>query len=448
MIFQSLSEKLQNTLKRLRGKGKLTEKDVNEALREVKMALLEADVNFKVVKEFIETLKERCVGQEVMKSLTPGQQVVKIVHEELTRLMGEGKSDLQIAQPPPSLLMFVGLQGSGKTTTAGKLAKRLKAEGKYPLLVACDIYRPAAIKQLQVLGEQIGVPVFTMGTSTKPEDIAKAARDHALSHGYDFVIFDTAGRLHIDDEMMNELVRIKERVRPNEILLVVDAMTGQDAVNLAKEFDKSIGITGVILTKFDSDTRGGAALSVRAVTGKPIKFIGIGEKLDALEPFHPERVAQRILGMGDILTLIEKAEAAIDSEKAEAMARKVLTGGDFTLVDFLEQLKEVKKIGSFEELMGMFPEMVRMKGVANLQFDEKVFVRMEAIINSMTPEERANPEIIKHSRKERIARGSGTRIQDVNRLLKQFEEVKKLTKQMATMTQSPRRGRGFRPFFR
>ncbi len=448
MIFQNLSEKIQNTLKKLRGKGKLTEKDVNEALREVRLALLEADVNFKVAKEFVEAVRERCVGQEVMKSLTPGQQVVKIVDEELRRLMGETKSELNISQTPPSIIMLVGLQGSGKTTTAGKLARLLKAEGKYPLLVACDIYRPAAIKQLQVLGEQIGVPVFTMGSNTKPEDIAKAARDHAISQGYNLIILDTAGRLHIDDEMMGELVRIKERVRPHETLLVVDAMTGQDAANLAKEFDENTGITGVILTKFDSDTRGGSALSVRAVTGKPIKYIGVGEKLDALEPFHPDRIAQRILGMGDILTLIEKAEAVMDSEKAEAMAKKVLKGEEFTLQDFLEQLKEVKKLGSYEELLGMFPEMGKAKGMSNLKVDEKVFVRMEAIINSMTPEERANPGIIKHKRKARIARGSGTKTQDINRLLKQFGDLKKLTKQMANMAQPRKRGRGFLPFFK
>jgi signal recognition particle subunit SRP54 len=448
-MFQNLSEKLQSTLNKLRGKGKLTEKDVDAALREVRMALLEADVNFKVVKGFVETLRARCVGHEVMKSLTPGQQVVKIVYEELTNLMGTENTGLQIAQLPPTVIMLVGLQGSGKTTTGGKLARRLKSEGKSPLLVACDIYRPAAVKQLQVIGEQIGVPVFTMGTGTKPEDIAKAGRDHAISNGYNFVILDTAGRLHIDEDMMGELIRVKDRVKPTEILLVVDAMTGQDAVNVAKDFDERIGITGIILTKFDSDTRGGSALSVRSVTGKPIKYIGIGEKLDAFEPFHPERVAQRILGMGDVLTLIEKAEAAMDMEKAEAMAKKVMKGEDFTLQDFLDQLKEVKKLGSYEDVLSMFPEMPGMKGAANLQVDEKAFLRMEAVINSMTPQERANPGIIKYSRKQRIARGSGTKIQDVNRLLKQFEEVKKLTRQMSAMT-NPRskKGKGLFPFFK
>jgi len=429
-VFSSLAEKLQETFKKLKNKGKLTEADVTEAMREVRVALLEADVNFKVVKEFIGKVKERAVGQEVLASLTPGQQVVKIVHDELTRLMGSSQAKIAVASKPPTVVMLVGLQGAGKTTSGGKLAHYLKKQGRQPLLVAGDIYRPAAIKQLQVLGDQLGIPVFSLGDKVSPVEIAREAFDHAVSRGYDMVIIDTAGRLHINTELMDELKNIKKTVPPHEILLVVDAMTGQDAVNVAETFNHELGIDGVILTKLDGDTRGGAALSVKSVTGRPIKFVGMGEKLDALEPFFPERMASRILGMGDVLTLIEKAQAAVDEKKAREMEEK-LRRAEFTLEDFLDQLQQMKKMGSFQDLLGMIPGLSSHKQLKNLQVDEKELVRVEAIIQSMTREERRRPEILNGSRKQRIAAGSGTQVQNINKLLKQFMQTKKMMKQFS-----------------
>ena len=432
-MFQGLAEKLQETFRKLRGKGKLSEADVNEAMREVRLALLEADVNFKVVKDFINRIRERAVGEEVMQSLTPGQQVVKIVYEELTGLMGSTSSRLQFSSRPPTVIMLVGLQGSGKTTTCGKLAHLLAKQGKRPLLVAADIYRPAAIKQLQVLGSQLGVPVFSMG-QMPPVDICKGALEYASSHGRDTIIIDTAGRLHINAELMEELKSLRETVKPHEILLVVDAMTGQDAVNVAQAFHQQLGLDGVILTKLDGDTRGGAALSIRAVTGCPIKFAGVGEKLDALEPFHPDRMASRILGMGDILTLIEKAQAQSDAAKALELEKK-LRRQEFTLEDFLAQLQQMKSMGPLDQLLGMIPGLGGARQLKELQkeFDPRELVRVEAIINSMTPEERRNPAILNGSRRKRIARGSGTRVQDVNRVLKQFEEIRRMMKQFADL---------------
>ncbi|WP_258361095.1 signal recognition particle protein [Moorella sulfitireducens (nom. illeg.)] len=424
-VFASLADKLQETFKKLRGKGKLTEADVTAAMREIRLALLEADVNFKVVKDFINRVKERAVGQEVMASITPGQQVVKIVHEELTALMGGSESKINWAGQPPTVIMLVGLQGAGKTTTAAKLARLVQNQGRRPLLVAADVYRPAAIKQLQVLGEQLKVPVFSMGEGINPVDIARASVEHARKYGNNPVILDTAGRLHINETMMAELAAIKEAVNPQEILLVVDAMTGQDAVQVASNFHQQLGLTGVILTKLDGDTRGGAALSVRAVTGCPIKFIGMGEKTEALETFHPDRLASRILGMGDVLSLIEKAQANLDVEKAKELQRKIRQQ-EFTLEDFLEQMKQMKKMGPLEDILGMLPGAGKMKQLKGIQIDPKELVHTEAIIQSMTPEERRNPAIINGSRKKRIAAGSGTRVQDVNRLLRQFEEAKKL----------------------
>jgi len=421
-IFSNLSERLQEAFKKLKGKGKLNEKDVQAALREVKLALLEADVNYKVVKEFINRVKERATGQEVLDSLTPAQQVIKIVNEELTELMGGAQSKIEMAAVPPTVIMLVGLQGSGKTTTAGKLAVMFKKSGRSPLLTAADIYRPAAIKQLQIIGEKAEVPVFSMGSKNDPVDIVAASVEHAKSNGNDIVIADTAGRLHIDEELMDELKKIKNAVRPHEILLVIDAMTGQDAVNVAEAFNRDLEITGVILTKLDGDARGGAALSVKAVTGSPIKYVGLGEKLDALEPFHPERMASRILGMGDVLTLIEKAQQTFDQAKAKELEKKIRER-KFDLEDFLYQLREFKSMGSVEDIFEMIPGMNRFK---NLQLDERELVKIEAIIQSMTKEERANPEILNSSRKRRIARGSGTSVQDVNRLLKQFAQVQKL----------------------
>nr|WP_277999056.1 signal recognition particle protein [Moorella sulfitireducens] len=420
-----MADKLQETFKKLRGKGKLTEADVTAAMREIRLALLEADVNFKVVKDFINRVKERAVGQEVMASITPGQQVVKIVHEELTALMGGSESKINWAGQPPTVIMLVGLQGAGKTTTAAKLARLVQNQGRRPLLVAADVYRPAAIKQLQVLGEQLKVPVFSMGEGINPVDIARASVEHARKYGNNPVILDTAGRLHINETMMAELAAIKEAVNPQEILLVVDAMTGQDAVQVASNFHQQLGLTGVILTKLDGDTRGGAALSVRAVTGCPIKFIGMGEKTEALETFHPDRLASRILGMGDVLSLIEKAQANLDVEKAKELQRKIRQQ-EFTLEDFLEQMKQMKKMGPLEDILGMLPGAGKMKQLKGIQIDPKELVHTEAIIQSMTPEERRNPAIINGSRKKRIAAGSGTRVQDVNRLLRQFEEAKKL----------------------
>lgn len=425
MAFEGLSERLQQVMNRIRGKGKVTEADVKEMMREVRLALLEADVNFKVVKDFIRQVSERAVGQEVMKSLTPGQQVIKIVKEELTALMGGEQSQIAVAKKPPTVVMMVGLQGAGKTTTTGKLANLLrKRHNRKPLLVAADVYRPAAIKQLETLGKQLDMPVFSLGEHANPVEIAKQALERAKEEHYDYVLIDTAGRLHIDEALMDELKQMKEAVKPDEIFLVVDAMTGQDAVNVAQSFHEQLGITGVILTKLDGDTRGGAALSIRAVTGAPIKFAGMGEKLDALEPFHPERMASRILGMGDVLTLIEKAQAAVDEEKAKELEQKMRTA-TFTLDDFLEQLGQVRKLGPLDELIKMLPGANKIKGLANIQVDEKQIARVEAIIRSMTKEEKTHPEIINASRKKRIAKGSGTTVQEVNRLLKQFDEIEK-----------------------
>ncbi|MCL4515950.1 MAG: signal recognition particle protein [Firmicutes bacterium] len=445
MAFENLAARLQETFKRLRGKGKLTEKDVEEALREVKLALLEADVNFKVVKDFIGRVKARAVGQEVLNSLTPGQQVVKVVYDELTELMGQTQSKLNFAAKPPTVIMMAGLQGSGKTTTAGKLALYLHKQGRRPLLVAGDVYRPAAIKQLEVLGEQLGIPVFSMGQGN-PVEIAKTALEHAHSHGNDVVIIDTAGRLHIDEALMEELQAIRAAVAPQEILLVVDAMTGQDAVQVAETFNQRLELDGVVLTKLDGDARGGAALSVRAVTGKPIKFGAFGEKMDALEPFHPDRMASRILGMGDVLSLIEKAEATMDAEKARKMAEK-LRSAEFTLEDFLEQLQQVKKMGPVDQLLGMLPDAAQLKGMGNVEVDPKQLARIEAIINSMTPRERQSPSIIDGSRRRRIALGSGTKVQDVNKLLKQFDQTRQMMKQLGVLEKKARKG-GLLSFFK
>ena len=435
MAFQNLSSRLQDTMRKLRGKGRLSEKDVDEVLREIRLALLEADVNYKVVRDFIAQVKERATGHEVLSSLTPGQQVIRIVNEELTQLMGGTQTKLTMSSKPPTVIMMVGLQGAGKTTTGSKLARMLKSQGHRPLLVAADIYRPAAIKQLQVLGEQIEVPVFSMGEQN-PVDIAKAALSHAQSRNNDVVIIDTAGRLHVDQELMDELVQIKEAVNPTEILLVVDAMTGQDAVNVSQSFNEQLEIGGVILTKLDGDARGGAALSVKAVTGKPIKFVGVSEKMDGLEPFHPDRMASRILGMGDVLTLIEKAASAVDQEQAEKMAAKLMEA-EFTLEDFQEQLAQMKQMGPIDQLIGMIPGMSNAKQLQGLEVDDGHLRKIEAIIQSMTPEERRKPELIGGSRRRRIAQGSGTRVQDVNRLLKQFNQTKQMLKQFS----GPQKGR-------
>jgi len=431
VAFESLGEKLQGIFKKLKGQGKISDKDLKAALREVRVALLEADVNYKVVKDFVNTINERALGQDVLESLTPGQQVIKIVNDELTQLMGGAQSKLEISPKPPTVIMMIGLQGSGKTTSTGKLGRFLKKQGRSPLLVACDIYRPAAIKQLQVLGEQLEIPVFSMGDKTSPVDIAKAALNHATYHGNDLVLLDTAGRLHIDEALMAELSAIKNEVKPTEILLVVDAMTGQDAVNVAEKFNELLNLTGVVLTKLDGDTRGGAALSVKAVTGKPIKFVGMGEKLDALEPFHPERMASRILGMGDVLTLIEKAQENFDSKQAQELQQKLLKA-EFTLEDFLTQMQQMKNMGPLDQVMDMIPGMNKAK-LKGLEFDEKEFVRFQAVIQSMTKDERRNPHKINGSRRKRIALGSGTKVQDVNRLLKQFEQAQKMMKQLSGM---------------
>ena len=428
-MFQSLSEKLDNAFKKFRNKGKLTEADIKAGMREIKLALLEADVNFKVVKDFINSVSERAVGADVLESLLPAQQIVKIVNEELTALMGGTQSKLTISSKPPTVVMMVGLQGAGKTTHAGKLAGMYKKQGKNPLLVACDVYRPAAIKQLEIVGEKLDIPVFSMGDKVSPVEIAKQGLKFAISKGYDMVFVDTAGRLHIDEELMRELQMIKESVAPTEILLTIDAMIGQDAVNVAKTFNELLDITGVILTKLDGDTRGGAALSVRHVTGKPIKFIGTGEKLDAIEPFHPDRMASRILGMGDVLSLIEKAEQAFDEKKAEELEKKIRES-TFTLDDYLEQFSQIKNMGSLDQLMGMVPGM-NAGALKDAKIDEKAIARTEAIIKSMTPKERAKPEILNASRKKRIAAGSGTKVEDVNKLIKQFEQTRQLMKQFS-----------------
>ncbi|MBL0388865.1 signal recognition particle protein [Tumebacillus sp. ITR2] len=441
MVFEGLANRLQDTFNRLRGKGKLSESDVTEAMREVRLALLEADVNFKVVKDFVAKVKERAVGQEVLQSLTPGQHVIKIVNEELTALMGGEQAKLTVSSKPPTVYMMVGLQGAGKTTHTGKLAKLLQKDRKKPLLVACDVYRPAAIKQLQVLGEQLDVPVFSLGNEVSPVEIARQAMEHAKSHGHDYVLIDTAGRLHIDEALMDELKQIKETVQPDEILLVVDAMTGQDAVNVAESFNTQLDVTGAILTKLDGDTRGGAALSIRAVTGTPIKYAGIGEKIDAIEPFHPDRMASRILGMGDVLTLIEKAQANIDKDKALDLERK-MRNADFTLEDFLDQLQQVKQMGPLDQIMGMLPGMNKIKGMQNVNVDDKQIGRVEAIIRSMTPVERTEPGVINSSRRKRIAAGSGTSVQEVNRLLKQFEDMQKMMKQFSGMAKKMKGKKG------
>lgn len=428
MVFENLSNKLQETFKKLRGMGKLTEKNIEDSLREVRLALLEADVSYKVVKDFIARVKERAIGQEVLSSLTPGQQVIKVVYDELTRLMGEKESPLKMADNPPTVIMMVGLQGAGKTTSSGKLAAFLKKQGRRPLLVAADIYRPAAIKQLQVLGNQLDIPVFTV-EGANPVQIAREAVKYGESYQRDVIIIDTAGRLHINEELMDELKQIEENVHPQEILLVVDAMTGQDAVNVADAFRKAIPLTGVVLTKLDSDTRGGAALSVRAVTQCPIKFAAMGEKMENFEVFHPSRMASRILGMGDVLTLIEKAEANVDPVKAKTLFDK-MRKAEFDLNDFLGQMREMKKMGPLDQILGMLPGNFskQLKGV---QIDEKEMAHLEAIIQSMTKEERANPSIINGSRRRRIAAGSGTSVQAVNRLLQQFEQSRKMMKQLA-----------------
>lgn len=432
MIFEGLADRLQETFKKLRSHGKLTEEDVSEAMREVRMALLEADVNFKVVKDFVKRVKERAVGQDVLETLTPAQAVIRIVNEELTELMGGTQSRLNFSPQPPTVVMMVGLQGSGKTTTAGKLARNLKKQGKHPLLVADDIYRPAAVKQLQVLGEQLEIPVFSMEPGTDAVTIARNALEHASSHALDVVLIDTAGRLHINEELMQELRSVKSEVHPHEILLVVDAMTGQDAVNVAESFHKELGVDGVVLTKMDGDARGGAALSVKAVTGCPIKFVGMGEKLDALEPFYPDRMASRILGMGDVLSLIEKAQSVYDAEEAKKIEKKIRKN-DFTLDDFLDQLQQIRKMGSFGDILGMLPGMGNVKkqleGV-DVDLNGKEIKHVEAIIRSMTPAERADITIVNGSRRKRIAQGSGTRIQDVNKVLKQFAEMRKMMKKM------------------
>lgn len=440
MAFEGLADKLSAAFKKLRSKGKLTEADVKAAMREVRLALLEADVNFKIAKEFTAKVTERAVGTEVLESLTPAQQVIKIVNEELTALMGGDQSRINFSSKPPTVVLLCGLQGSGKTTHAAKLAYMFKAQGKRPLLVACDVYRPAAIKQLQVVGEKAGVPVFEMGAGN-PVKISKAAVSHAKDHGNDLVIIDTAGRLHVDTELMDELKNIKKAVTPDEILLVVDAMTGQDAVNVASAFNEALGIDGVILTKLDGDTRGGAALSVRAVTGKPVKFVGMGEKLDNLEPFYPDRMASRILGMGDVLTLIDKAQQQVDQKKAAEMAKK-LRHNSIDFNDFLEQIRQVRKMGSLRSVLEMVPGVGNQ--IKDVDIDEAQFFRVEAIITSMTKKERAKPDIINPQRKRRIAAGSGTKVEDVNRLLKQFEQMRKMMKKMGGMSGIMKK----RPFFR
>lgn len=429
MPFDQLSSKLQDVFKQLRKKGKLTDKDIKLALREVKVALLEADVNFKVVKNFIKTIEERAIGAEVLESLTPGQQVIKIVNEELIALMGSSNSRISFATKGITPVMMIGLQGAGKTTTSAKLASVMKSQGKRPLLAACDIYRPAAIDQLKTVGKQVNIPVFSLGTDHSPVEIAKKAIEHAKENNHDVVIIDTAGRLHIDEVLMDELKAIKSEVKPQEILLVVDAMTGQDAVNVAESFNEAIGIDGVIMTKLDGDSRGGAALSVKAVTNKPIKYVGMGEKLGDLEPFHPERIASRILGMGDMLTLIEKAQQTFDEKKAKELEAK-LRKAEFNFEDFLEQMQQVKQMGPINQLIGMIPGLNTAK-LGNIDIDDKQMAHIEAIILSMTKEERLNPNILNMQRKKRIAKGSGRDIQEVNRLIKQFEQTQGLMKQFS-----------------
>ena len=431
MAFESLGDKLQGVFKKLRGKGRLTEKDIKDAMREIKLALLEADVNFKIVKDFVNKVSEKALGEEILESLTPAQQLVKIVNDELTEMIGGEAVEINRADTPPTIIMMCGLQGAGKTTATAKLALYFSKQGKRPLMVACDVYRPAAIKQLEVLGKQINQPVFEMGTEESPVTIANEAVKYAIKHGNDPVILDTAGRLHIDEELMNELAYIKLKVFPTEVLLVVDAMTGQDAVNVADTFNKKLGISGIILSKLDGDTRGGAALSVKQVTGEPIKFASVGEKLGDLEVFHPDRMASRILGMGDILSLVDKAQAEFDERSAAELESKIRKQ-QFDLEDFLEQLNQIKKLGSFSQILGMLPGMdKKMLDMVDTEENAKRMVHTEAIIQSMTPEERHNPKIIAANRKIRIAKGSGTRVQDVNQLLKQFTEMQKMMKQFS-----------------
>ena len=433
-MFQNLSEKLENAFKKFKNRGKLTEADIKAGMREIKLALLEADVNFKVVRDFIKTVSERAVGADVLESLNPGQQVIKIVDEELAKLMGSTNSKLVVSSKPPTVIMMVGLQGAGKTTHAGKLAGMLKKQGKNPLLVACDVYRPAAIKQLQVVGEKLSIPVFEMGDRENPVKIAKEGIKYAVQKGYDTVFIDTAGRLQIDEVLMKELEDIKRETQPTEILLTVDAMIGQESVNVAETFNNMLDITGVILTKLDGDTRGGAALSIRYITGKPIKFIGVGEKLDQIEPFHPDRMARRILGMGDVLTLIDKAQAQFDEKKMAEMEERIRQS-IFTLDDYLDQMQQLKGMGNLEQLAGMIPGM-KPGALKDAKMDEKVLIHQEAIIKSMTRREREHPEMLNASRKQRVAKGSGTSVEEVNRLLKQYEQIKKMMKQFSDMGKS------------
>ena len=442
MAFEGLSAKLQEVTRKLRGKARITESDLKEMLREVKLALLEADVNYAIVKEFINTIQEKALGQDVLKSLTPGQQVIKIVKDELVELLGGVESKINFTPNPPTVIMLVGLQGSGKTTTAGKLANLLRKQGKKPLLVACDVYRPAAIKQLQVVGGQLNIPVYANETSKDVVKIARQAIDVAISKLNDVVILDTAGRLHIDEELMNELKNVKAQVKPHEILLVVDSMTGQDAVNVAKSFNDALGIDGVILTKLDGDTRGGAAISVKKITGRPIKFAGVGEKLSELEVFHPERMASRILGMGDVLSIIEKAEEAINLEDAEKLEKQLKKKKDLDLDDYLTQLRQIKKMGSFSSLLKMIPGMSALKDV---KVDDKEFVRIEAMISSMTKEERKNPKLLNGNRRVRIAKGSGTTVQEINKFMKSFEMTQKMMRQMKDSKNMKKMMKGIKP---
>ena len=446
MAFESLSERLPNAIKMFRGTKEITEEDLKAPLREVRMALLEADVNFKVVKGFVGKIKERALGAEIQQNLSPSQQIIKIVDEELTNLLGGTQEKLAVASKPPTIIMLVGLQGAGKTTTVGKLAYNLKKKHKTPLLVAADVYRPAAITQLQVLGEQVGVPVFALGDQVSPVDIARQSLAKAEHLACDTVIIDTAGRLHIDEKLMEELQNIKAAVQPHEILLTIDAMTGQDAVTVADTFNQTLGLTGLIVTKLDGDARGGAVLSVREVTGCPVKFVGMGEKLDALEPFYPDRMASRILGMGDILSLIDKIKDTTDLAKALEMEKK-LRKDEFTLEQFLEQMQQIKKLGSLDTILGMIPGMGGIsQKLKDANVDEKEFARVEAIIRSMTPKERQKPETINGSRRKRIAAGSGMRVQDVNRLLKNFEDSKKMMKRMQGMAKFASKGGKMLPF--
>ena len=442
MAFEGLSAKLQEVTRKLRGKARITESDLKEMLREVKLALLEADVNYGIVKEFINTIQEKALGQDVLKSLTPGQQVIKIVKDELVELLGGTESKINFTPNPPTVIMLVGLQGSGKTTTAGKLANLLRKQGKKPLLVACDVYRPAAIKQLQVVGGQLNIPVYANENTKNVVQIARQAIDVAISKLNDVVILDTAGRLHIDEELMNELKNVKANVKPHEILLVVDSMTGQDAVNVAKSFNEALGIDGVVLTKLDGDTRGGAAISVKKITGRPIKFAATGEKLSDIEVFHPERMASRILGMGDVLSIIEKAEEAIDLEEAEKIEKQLKKKKDLDLDDYLAQLRQIKKMGSFSSLLKMIPGMNALKDV---KVDDKEFVRIEAIISSMTKEERQNPKLLNGNRRLRIAKGSGTSVQEINKFMKSFEMTQKMMRQMKDSKNMKKMMRGINP---